>query len=78
MNIMLKKDRPDTESLVLLGSHMWKQEEKQLIWKYNSDCQTLERAQGVDGGRIKVAEYDQCVQYALYENTAWNPINIYI
>lgn len=43
----VKKNRPDTESLVLLGSHMWKQKEKQLIWKYNSDYQTLERIQGV-------------------------------
>lgn len=60
----VKKNRPDTESLVLLGSPMWKQEEKQLIWKYNSDYQTLERVQGVDGGRIKEAEYDQCAQYA--------------
>lgn len=42
----VKKNRPDTDGLVLLDFHMWKQEEKQLIWKYNSDYQTLEKGTG--------------------------------
>lgn len=59
----IKKNRSDTESLVSLGSHMWKQQEKQLIWKYTSDYQALERVQLMDDDRIKVVGYDQCTQY---------------